>query len=160
MPSMELSPPIVVSPVRRETVSPVTRRMVALLVLLGSGGVLGLAAWLTPVGEGLGTHEQIGMPPCGWIMLMDMPCPTCGMTTSFSHAADGDFVSSFVAQPLGMVLAIATAMAFLVSLWTLLSGQHVERMLRRLWFRRAGWWLVAIVLVAWGYKILSYRGIL
>ena len=39
------------------------------------GGVLGFAAYLTPSAEGLGTHTQLGMPSCGWIHTMGIPCP-------------------------------------------------------------------------------------
>lgn len=155
-----MAPPVIVTSSHRTGYSNAARRTVALLVVLAGGVVLGLAAWLTPSDQGLGTHEQIGMPPCGWIMLMDLPCPSCGMTTSFSHAADGNLVESFLTQPLGMLLALGTAMTVLAAFWVLLTGHRVERLFRRLWFRRAGWWLVAIVLAAWGFKILSYRGIL
>src|SRR6185503_8103051 len=69
--------------------SPAVRRLIAAVVMLGCGTVLGVAAWLTPSPTGIGTHQQLHMPQCGWIAIADLPCPTCGMTTAFAHAAHG-----------------------------------------------------------------------
>ncbi|NBO19844.1 MAG: DUF2752 domain-containing protein, partial [Proteobacteria bacterium] len=41
--------------------------------------------WLTPDARGLGTHEQLGLPPCGFYLWYGLPCPSCGMTTSWPH---------------------------------------------------------------------------
>ena len=140
--------------------SPAMRRMIASIVMLCSGAVLGLAAWLTPSPTGIGTHQQLHMPQCGWIALADIPCPTCGMTTAFAHAAHGHLWSSFLAQPLGCALAVSTAMAFLVSTYVTATGSRLGSAFKRLWGRRSGWLLAAVVLVAWGYKIASYKGLI
>ena len=42
-----------------------------------------IAAALSPSNAGHGTHRQLGLPACGWQTNMGLPCPTCGMTTSF-----------------------------------------------------------------------------
>src|SRR3954465_7753926 len=106
----------------KTAMSSVRTRFVAAVVMLGCAAILGLAAWLTPSPNGLGTHSQLNLPPCGWIVMMDMPCPTCGMTTAFAHAAHGDLWASFLAQPMGCVLAIVTAMMFWVSLYITATG--------------------------------------
>ena len=62
-------------------------RLRAGLVALGSLAVLGIAAGLEASDEGIGTHTQLGMPPCMFREATGYPCMTCGMTTSFSHAA-------------------------------------------------------------------------
>ena len=135
-------------------------RVLALLMAIAGSGVLSLAAWLNAAPEGLGTHEQLRLPTCGWIRLMDVPCPTCGMTTAFAHAADGNLVASFLAQPLGCLLAIATAMGVIIGVYVTITGSRVLGLLGRLWGRRTGWLLAGIVVTAWGYKVLSYRGLL
>ena len=138
--------------------SPAMRRLIAAVVMLASGAVLGVAAWLTPSPAGLGTHQQLRMPQCGWIAIADLPCPTCGMTTAFAHAAHGHLWSSFRAQPLGCALALATAMAFIVSVYVTVTGSRLGSAFKRLWGRRSGWLLASVVLVAWGYKVASYKG--
>ena len=136
------------------------RRVLAALVTVGAMSVLSLAAWLEPAGPGLGTHEQLSLPACGWITLMDLPCPTCGMTTSFAHAANGDFLTSFATQPLGFFLAVATAMAVIVGIYVAFTGSRIAGQFTRLWVRGSGWALIGLVLVAWGYKVVSYKGLL
>lgn len=136
------------------------RRLLAALVAVGAASVLSLAAWLEPASAGLGTHEQLKMPACGWITLMDLPCPSCGMTTSFAHAADGRFLASFAAQPLGFLLAIATAMAVIAGSYVAVTGSRVAGQFTRLWVRGSGWAIIALVLAAWGYKVMSYKGLL
>lgn len=74
--------------------------------------VLCIAAWLRPDSAGHGTHQQLGLFPCGWVMALNKPCPTCGMTTAFAHAADCRFGRSFLTQPMGMVLALGSATIF------------------------------------------------
>ncbi|MCZ6836631.1 MAG: DUF2752 domain-containing protein [Planctomycetota bacterium] len=134
------------------------RRIVGALVAICAAGILGLAAWLTPSTEGIGTHQQMGLPECGWVTLMDLPCPTCGMTTSFAFAAEGDMFTSFKTQPLGAMLAIATAMSFLVGSFVALTGSRVGSMFSRLWGRWSGWIIAGLIVVAWIYKVISYKG--
>ena len=83
--------------------------MVAAAVALAAAGPLVLAAWLEPAAAGLGTHEQLGLPACGWVAAAGIPCPSCGMTTAFAHAARGDLLGSFLVQPAGAILALAAA---------------------------------------------------
>jgi hypothetical protein len=132
--------------------------MLAALIAFGGLAVLSLAAWLQPAGEGLGTHESLGLPPCGWIMLMDTPCPTCGMTTAFSHAADGRLLTALATQPLGAMLALATAMTVLVAGYVAATGSRVGHLFAGLLNKRTMWLLLAVLLVSWLYKVGSYRG--
>jgi hypothetical protein len=136
------------------------RRVFGFLVALAATGVLGLAAWLEPSPTGLGTHSQLNLPPCGWIVTMDLPCPTCGMSTAFAHAADGHLLQALHAQPLGGLLAIAIAMALFVGLYVAATGSRLGRLFTRLWGRRAPWFLGLMIIGAWVYKILSYKGLL
>lgn len=125
-----------------------------------TGGVLGVATYLTPSAEGLGTHTQLGMKSCGWVHMMGIPCPTCGMTTSFAHAAEGDLPAAFHTQPLGAVLAVATAMAFLLGVHTLITGSTVGRAFARMWTAKLAWVVSIAVVAAWLYKVASFKGYL
>jgi hypothetical protein len=136
------------------------RRIVAAVVALGATVILGLAAWLDPAPAGLGTHEQLNLPACGWIAVAELPCPTCGMTTAFAHAADGRFLASAATQPLGFVLALVTAMTLFVATYVALTGSPIAGRFTKLWTPRSGWLLAGAVVVAWGYKIVTYRGLI
>lgn len=95
----------------------------ARLLLFAGGAVLvGLlitAATLTPNSKGYGTHEKLGLAPCLYVQLSGRRCPSCGMTTSWSHIARGQVIQSFRANSGGALLAIVAAMA---GPWMLLSG--------------------------------------
>ena len=120
-----------------------------------------MVAWvLEPSEDGLGTHRQLGLPVCGFIASLDMPCPTCGMTTAFSHAADGSLVSSFIAQPLGMLLALGCAILVLVGGYTAVTGSMLAPFLADRVGPRIGWVLVGLLIAAWIWKIVDHRELL
>jgi hypothetical protein len=71
--------------------------------------VLITAAFLTPNPEGHGTHTQLGLPPCGFLVFTSYPCPGCGLTTAFSHMIRFDLFGAWHANPFGIALFSATA---------------------------------------------------
>ncbi|MCH8830738.1 MAG: DUF2752 domain-containing protein [Planctomycetes bacterium] len=76
------------------------------LFLLGGFSV----AWmLQPNPRGFGTHRGIGLPPCTFREVFGIPCPSCGMTTSFAHFVRGHFVDAARANVAGLFLAVACA---------------------------------------------------
>ena len=82
-----------------------------LAIALGLVGVFGVAAWLNPYEEDgsarrLETHLQLGLPPCTFRVLTGLPCPSCGMTTSFSLLMHGDLENSLRANAVGTLLAL------------------------------------------------------
>lgn len=124
-----------------------------------AGGCLALlivAAVLRPASDGHGTHTQLGLRPCTWTMYFDAPCPTCGMTTSFTHAADGAFLDSFLTQPLGFVLALGTSITFWGSLHVAVFGSRLGRYAARLGRPKVFWSLGGAAAAAWAYKILTW----
>lgn len=138
--------------------SPASRRVIAIVVFAALTMLLGVAAWLEPAAEGIGTHMQLHLPPCGWIAIADLPCPTCGMTTAFAHAANGDLLHSFLAQPLGCILAVSVAMIWLVSIQVMITGSRLGGAVSRLWTRHVAWALAFAVVAAWGFKIAQHKG--
>lgn len=54
----------------------------------------------------MGTHMQLGLPDCNFKSLVGVPCPSCGMTTSFTLLMRGDVWNSLQANFAGTVLAI------------------------------------------------------
>jgi len=67
---------------------------------------------LTPDPSGHGTHTQLGLPPCGFLVLTGCPCPGCGLTTAFAHMAHLNPFGAAHANPFGIPL-------FLVSFFTI-----------------------------------------
>lgn len=82
-------------------------------------GLLALAWGLAPDPRGYGTHEQLGMAPCGVVKLIGMRCPSCGMTTSFNRLAHGDLAGAMAANAGGAVMGIGW---FLAAPWMAVCG--------------------------------------
>ena len=132
-------------------------RWFALAAAVAAAAVLVIAATLTPSESGHGTHQRLGLPPCGWIVSMGLPCPTCGMTTSFSHTVRGEWGEAFMAQPMGLVLCIVTAMVFVGGLVMAFTGAPLGRLLATAW---NGWWtwgLIIMFVAAWGWKVAVHK---
>lgn len=93
----------------------------AALLLAGSVllTLLGIAAWLTPSPLGLGTHQQLGLPPCTMRFVFHIRCPSCGMTTSWSHLMHGNLIGSLRANAGGAFLGMT---ALVMGPWLAASG--------------------------------------
>src|SRR5262245_22992061 len=46
----------------------------------------------------MATHRQLGLPPCTFMEVTGVPCPSCGMTTSFALLIRGDVANSLRAN--------------------------------------------------------------
>jgi hypothetical protein len=123
------------------------------LYLLTFSGMTITACLLTPSSTGYGTHQQLGLPPCGFLTLTGYPCPSCGITTSLAYLLHGDVVHSLVSQPFGTVFYAAMLFAAsisLISIWRripaaeILSADSIERI---------QYGLLLIFFLSWFYKI-------
>ena len=81
-------------------------RWVTLLAGCGVLGILVTARCLVPDASGMGTHQQLGLPPCTSVVLFNAPCPACGMTTSWSLFTRGQFFAAVTTNAGGALLAI------------------------------------------------------
>lgn len=128
------------------------------MVLFAAGlvGVFAVAGWLTPNPSGIGTHRQLGLPPCHFAMVTGKPCPTCGMTTAFAWFARGRLDRALRANPAGGLLASAS----LVLIPWLIAGaargrpwltRSIERPLIGLLVAT-----VALSLLSWFVRLLRY----
>jgi len=133
--------------------APIPTRIMAGVVCAALMALLITAARLEPNIAGHGTHTQLGMPPCGWVMAFSKPCPTCGMTTSFVHAANLDLWDSIKVQPAGALLAMFAAVGFWPALWIAITGSQLASVLGILTRPRIVWVFVGLIFVAWMYKI-------
>lgn len=82
------------------------------------------AALLNPYTEDgqarlMGTHQLMGLPPCTFYRVSGLPCPSCGMTTSFALLIRGDIVNSLRANAVGTILAV---LCLAIIPWSLASA--------------------------------------
>ncbi|MHC5112611.1 MAG: DUF2752 domain-containing protein [Planctomycetota bacterium] len=134
---------------------PFRARLIAFAVLAAGLVLFGTAIWLKPSEDGLGTHRQLGLPPCSSIALFGLPCPTCGMTTAFALAVRGKWMAAFQAQPAGLLLAIAALIGTTVSGISAISGAFWHPNWYRISIPRWTIGLLVLILCGWGYKLLA-----
>jgi hypothetical protein len=91
----------------------ITGQLRIVLGVLGLGLVflLAVAAVLKPSPFLIGTHQQLGLPPCSFLVIFGIPCPTCGMTTAWACLMHGEFSTAFQANSGGVLLAILDTIA-------------------------------------------------
>lgn len=138
-----------------ERASTALDRMLWLLVLLLAVFVLGASRWLTPSTTGVGTHEQLGLPPCGMLAWLGIPCPACGLTTAFAHLAHGDVLASLHVHPLGLPLFLVTCSTVPAALWALLRGVPMMAAIDRVQGDRAALYFVLASLAVWGIRLAT-----
>jgi hypothetical protein len=149
------TPAIPIIYTRSEPAMPISLvgRGVSAIVASACLGVLLVAAWLRPDPRGLGTHQQLGLAACAFQERTGLPCPSCGFTTAFSYFAHGKPLASFGAQPMGALLALATAATVWVGFYIAISARPVNRLLRLLPSRYYLLPLLTFALLAWGWKV-------
>ena len=133
-------------------------RLGAAALAIACLGVLVFAATLRPDDSGMGTHQQLGLPPCPWLVMYDVPCPTCGMTTSFARAAHGSILGAVRAQPAGAAFAIGIAALFWLALHAAVTGSGVLRAVWRMSERWVGPVVGALLIAGWAYTLLRHHG--
>jgi hypothetical protein len=115
-----------------------------------------LALSLEPDPRGFGTHQRLGLPPCTFIAMFEIPCPSCGMTTSFANFVRGRFVEAARANLAGLLLAAICAVQIPWCWVSIRSG--------RLWRVNEPdmmvlWLLLAVCgacLVQWAARLFSF----
>jgi hypothetical protein len=135
----------------------ITGRMLAGAIGFGCLALLTLSAVLMPNPRGMGTHStSLGLPPCNFLQTTGLPCPSCGMTTSFSWLAHGNLVASAYVQPMGAVLALLAAASVWAGLYICITGRPAHRLLRLVPARYTLFPLLLLGVLAWGWKILIH----
>ena len=125
------------------------------LIAGASTPVLLVAASLSPSSAGYGTHTQLGFGECVLLSLTSWPCPMCGMTTSFTHMANGHVVQAFFTQPMGVVLFLITLIMCTMAWSDLLFRRHlIKQFFERLTVVEPViyWVLLAGFALGWVYK--------
>jgi len=129
-------------------------RLIALGISLGCLAVLITAARLTPSPTGMETHLSLGLQRCAFHDRTGLPCPSCGMTTSFAWFVRGNLAASLYVQPMGTLLAFAAAVTVWAGAYVAIAARPIYRLLRFLPGRFAFIAVMAFAILAWGWKIL------
>jgi len=128
-----------------------------LTLLALASAVIGIARFLPPSPRGVGTHEQLGLPPCLFLKLTGLPCPSCGLTTSFAHAAKLHFYEALVTQPFGLLAFFLTILLILLSSYLLYRRIPWQRVIHTRLANVMMYVLLALYLIGWMYKIAVMR---
>lgn len=132
-------------------------RGTAAVIFVACVSVLSVAIYLKPAARGYGTHQQLGMSPCGLLVRTGLPCPSCGMTTAFSNTVRGRVWAAIYAQAGGFLLAVGTILGAVISGATLVAGR-IPRVFRRISEPYYIFWFILLVTLggwalrlAWGF---------
>ena len=115
-----------------------------------------IARGLHPAVQGFGTHEQLGLPPCTFFKLTGIPCPSCGMTTCFAHAAKFHFIEAAIAQPCGLLLFFLAVLLIPTSLYLLQVRVPVKSIVLSSSARKSVPVLLGLYLLGWAYKLIMF----
>src|SRR5438874_12668882 len=126
---MEQDVPIIYTPSVQRVTVPLSGRATALAVSLAMLSVLIIAVLLPPNPQGIGTHRAMGFQRCEFMARTGLPCPSCGMTTSFAWFVRGNWLASIYVQPMGFVLALLTGTVFWAGLYIAITGRPIQRLL-------------------------------
>lgn len=132
-------------------------RIVAALAGLALLAMLVVGAWLVPSAKGHSTHEQLGMPACGFLAATGRPCPTCGMTTAVSLAVHREPIRAFITQPFGALLAVGASIGFWGCFHVAVFGSRLGRVAEPLLRPRILWIAGGLLSLSWIYKLVTWR---
>lgn len=122
------------------------------LVLLA---LLSTARCLEPAERGYGTHQQLGLPACTSRMIWGVPCPACGMTTSWALAARGQWTLAAQANAGGLLLALIALALVPTSCYWLAIGKTFLGDRTCLILGMSLVVALAVAIVQWGWRLLN-----
>lgn len=149
-------------PVPRRSKHSVTfqTRMWCLFMIVICGGMLAIGLYMRPSPKGYGTHsENLFLPPCGFLQVTRIPCPTCGCTTAVTHIAHGNLWMGIKTQPFGAAVGILAATLLVLSLFGLVTGRWIGPQPFTLgWYwRPIAFGSIGFLLFGWVYKIIAMK---
>ncbi len=112
---------------------------------------------LTPSSAGYGTHQQLGLPPCGFLMITGYPCPSCGLTTSWAYLVRGEILNSLKAQPFGTLFYAALFFGAFISVISIWKRIPAPELLDSGYTERMQYGLLIIFFAGWFYKMIVMK---
>lgn len=113
-----------------------------------------IAGNLNPAEKGLGTHQQLGLPPCSLRVLAGIRCPACGMTTSWSYFARGNWLASMNTNAGGFLLALLSIAMILIAAQIVRHGRLPSPRVQT-WLTLAGVGVLVVTLLDWTIRLQS-----
>jgi hypothetical protein len=128
-------------------------RLTGMLTAVPCWAILAVGLSLTARSKGDGTHTQLGLDACRMMVVDGVPCPTCGLTTSITAAAHGDFGASASANVFGTVLFFVLILVGSIGIVQAVVGRDIlGRIFRRRWWFFCGL-LITGILAGWAIKL-------
>jgi len=134
--------------------APIFGRLYALLLASIAIGILAVAAHVSPSRDHLGSHRQLGLPPCGFLATTGFPCPTCGMTTAYAFLIRGQVGEALYSSVFGVALAVATAAAALLALNCTVTGRYPNLNWYRVDAVKLVYAMALLLVLSWGGRIV------
>ncbi len=131
-----------------------SRAIWALLFAIPTAVVV-TAAMLTPNPHGHGTHTQLGLPPCGFLVFSGYPCPGCGLTTAFAHMVRLEVLGAWAANPFGIALFLCTVAFIPLAAMGFVRGWPVVATLDRIHAEKFAIGLSLLSLTAWVARVAA-----
>ncbi len=95
-------------------------------IFLGLTGLFAALGHLTPSPDHVGTHQQLGFPPCSFRAVFGLPCPGCGGTTAVCYMLHGDVKNALVSNVFGAAVFAGLAAVWLGCLISLISRRPLK----------------------------------
>lgn len=131
----------------------VAGRLYALAFASLGMALLVVAGWMTPSREHMGTHRQLGLPPCGFATVTGYPCPTCGMTTAFALVVRGRLIEAAGSSVFGTLLAVGTIVFVMAALACVIVGRYPNLNWYRIDAVKLVYYGALLLVLSWGLRI-------
>jgi len=112
-----------------------------------------VARGLTSDARGYGTHCQLWLPPCTLKTLTGIPCPFCGMTTSFAFIAHGRIREGAATQPVGALLFATTILVGLALLGMAAARRELPDPRPSRWWQVVERVVLCLLLAGWPSQV-------
>src|SRR5262249_10810293 len=114
---------------------------------------------LRPSPDGVGTHEQLGLPPCAFLHFTGIPCPACGLTTSVAHATRLHFSESILTQPFGFVVFLFAVLSIPFSVYYIYRRVPTSALADLRGRKFTAYLMLCLFILSWFYKIAVIKGL-
>jgi hypothetical protein len=128
-------------------------KSVAVGLLVSACSLLAVALWLMPAAIGYGTHTQLGLPPCAFLQVTHLPCPSCGLTTCFAWAVRLQFKKAFQANAFGIFAFMVTVSLIPTTVYLLWRRVSFRSITESAHFTKGIYFATALYFCSWFLKL-------